>query len=149
MTMARIKAAFAAEESRKIGVRVRRKKVELAEQGKPSGGGIRAFGYNWPHRIKGTTDRYRRALTPMPSRTASTSLRPRPSGGPTSHLLDHDGTIQGVQREWTERGLATIRGRRSCGRHARLESSHHPSHPHGPLASQGYGRTIEQVVGKA
>ncbi len=31
-----------------------RKKVELAQRGLPAGGGTRAFGHNWPVRIKGT-----------------------------------------------------------------------------------------------
>lgn len=43
--VARIKAAVAAEEARKIGQRVRRKHLELAEAGRPSGGGTRPFGY--------------------------------------------------------------------------------------------------------
>ncbi len=58
MTMARVRSAFAAEESHKIGLRVMRKKQELGERGLPAGGGIRAFGYNWVHRIKGTNECY-------------------------------------------------------------------------------------------
>lgn len=44
MLVARIKGAVAAEEVRKTTARIRRKKLELAERGLPSGGG-RAFGY--------------------------------------------------------------------------------------------------------
>ena len=109
MLIARIKGAVAAEESRKIGVRVRRKKVELAEQGKPSGSGIRAFGYNWPHRIKGTTDRY---VEPDPNAEPYSIYEPEAKAirWAYDYLLNHDGTIQGIQREWTQRGLHTIRG---------------------------------------
>ena len=43
--VARIKGAVAAEEARKIGERVARKKRELAEAGRPPGGGLRPFGF--------------------------------------------------------------------------------------------------------
>lgn len=43
--VARIKGAVAAEEVRKIQHRTRRKKLEIAESGRPSGGGRRPFGF--------------------------------------------------------------------------------------------------------
>jgi site-specific DNA recombinase len=43
--MARIKGDFAAEETRKMSKRIRRKHLELAEAGKVSGGGHRPFGF--------------------------------------------------------------------------------------------------------
>lgn len=43
--VARIKGAVAAEEVRKIQARTRRKKLEIAEAGRPSGGGRRPFGF--------------------------------------------------------------------------------------------------------
>lgn len=43
--VARIRGAVAAEEVRKICQRTRRKKLEIAEAGRPSGGGRRPFGY--------------------------------------------------------------------------------------------------------
>jgi hypothetical protein len=46
MLVARIKAAVAAEEVRKIRQRVSDKKTELAERGMPAGGGMRAFGWS-------------------------------------------------------------------------------------------------------
>ena len=45
MLVARIKGAVASEEVRKATARIRRKKLELAERGLPSGGGGRPFGY--------------------------------------------------------------------------------------------------------
>lgn len=44
LMMARVKAVFAAEETRKMGKRIKAKKLELAEAGLPSGG-VRPFGY--------------------------------------------------------------------------------------------------------
>lgn len=49
MLVARIKGAVAAEESRKISQRIRRKKFELAERGLPAGGSSRPFGYEDDH----------------------------------------------------------------------------------------------------
>lgn len=46
LLIARIKAAVAAEEVRKMSKRIRAKKLELAEAGKPAGGGARRFGYS-------------------------------------------------------------------------------------------------------
>ena len=43
--VARVRAAVAAEEVRKIRARVRRKHLELAQAGKDTGGGTRPFGY--------------------------------------------------------------------------------------------------------
>ena len=45
LLVARIKGAFAAEEARKASQRGKRKKLELAERGMPSGGGFRPFGF--------------------------------------------------------------------------------------------------------
>ncbi len=49
--VATIIAAKDAEERRRIGELVKRKKLELAERGLPSGGGGRAFGYNQRKRM--------------------------------------------------------------------------------------------------
>ena len=109
MLVARIKGAVAAEESRKIGIRVKRKKVELAEQGKPAGGGVRAFGYNWVHRIKGTSER---TVEPDAEAEPYSIYEPekRAICWAYDHILNDGGTIAGVQREWISRGLLTIRG---------------------------------------
>lgn len=45
VTMSRVLVAFANKSSRDTARRVTRKHLELAEQGKPGGGGIRAYGY--------------------------------------------------------------------------------------------------------
>ncbi len=45
MLMARMLAAFAAMESDKKSQRLRRKALEIAESGRPGGGGLRPFGY--------------------------------------------------------------------------------------------------------
>jgi DNA invertase Pin-like site-specific DNA recombinase len=105
--VATIIAAKDAEYRRSVGELGRRKKVELAEQGKPSGGGIRAFGFNWPHG-KGT-DRY---VEPDPDAEPYSIYEPEAKAirWAYRHILDEDGTIKGVQREWTSRGLPTIRG---------------------------------------
>jgi site-specific DNA recombinase len=104
-------AAKDAEDRRLIGELVRRKKDELAEKGKPAGGGIRAFGYNWPHRIKGTGGR-ERYVEPDGEAEPYSVYEPeaRAIHWAYDHLLNGDGTIAGVQREWTDRGLSTIRG---------------------------------------
>ena len=101
MLVARIKGAVAAEESRKIGVRVRRKKVELAEKGKPAGGGVRAFGYNWPVRIKGTGGRERIVVPDGDAKPYSVyEPEARAIRWAYDHLLNEGGTIAGCQREW-------------------------------------------------
>ncbi len=45
ITTARLQCAFANQESRNTSRRVARKHLSLAQQGRPSGGGIRAYGY--------------------------------------------------------------------------------------------------------
>lgn len=52
LMVARIKAAVAAEEVRKIRQRVAAKKLERAEKGLPAGGGRRAFGWSCHPRVR-------------------------------------------------------------------------------------------------
>jgi hypothetical protein len=109
MVVARVKGAIAAAESRKTRQRVSRKKLELAENGKPAGGGILAFGYNWPVRIKGTTERI---VVPDGSAAEYSIYEPeaRAIRWAYDFLLNGGGIIAGCQREWIARGLPTIRG---------------------------------------
>jgi len=94
-----------------IGELSARKKQERAERGLPSGGGIRAFGYNWPHRVKGTGGR-ERYVEPDSEAEPYSIYEPEAAAirWAYTHILDEDGSISGVQREWISRDLPTVRG---------------------------------------
>ena len=111
MTITRVKSAFAADESRKIRLRVQRKKLELAQRGKPAGGGRRAFGYNWgPLRCQRQPNE--RVVVPDADAAEYSIYEPEASAirWAYNHLLNEGGAVAGCQREWIDRGLPTIRG---------------------------------------
>ena len=90
MLVARIKGAVAAEEARKTGQRMRRKKQELAERGLPSGGGRRAFGWE----RDGQTVRESEAA--LIREAAEVVLR--------------GGSLRGIATDWEARGVQTVGG---------------------------------------
>ena len=90
MLVARIKGAVAAEEARKTGQRMRRKKQELAERGLPSGGGRRAFGWE----RDGLTIRESEAV--LIREAAEVVLR--------------GGSLRGIAADWETRGVETVAG---------------------------------------
>lgn len=93
-----------------IGELVRRKKVELAEPGLPlvevSGisatTGLAAQGHRWPRTHRGARCRGQ-ALFHLPARGSGHSLGVQAPVG-------RGRSFAGVQREWTARGLSTIKG---------------------------------------
>jgi len=90
MLVARIKGAVAAEEARKTGQRMRRKKQELAERGLPSGGGRRAFGWE----RDGQTVRELEAA--LIREAAEVVLR--------------GGSLRGIATDWEARGVKSVGG---------------------------------------
>jgi len=90
LLVARIKGAVAAEEVRKTGQRIRRKKLELAESGAFSGG-ARPFGYE----ADGLTIRESEAAL---IREAA------------SRVLEGS-TIYSIRKDWNERGITTANGK--------------------------------------
>jgi site-specific DNA recombinase len=90
LLVARIKAAVAAEEARKIRVRVARKHLELAERGELSGGGTRPFGYLPDRR------------TVCPEEAALV----REAAG---RVLAGD-SVRSVALDWRARGVRTVTG---------------------------------------
>jgi DNA invertase Pin-like site-specific DNA recombinase len=95
MLVARVKGAVAAEEARKISRRVRRKQQELAERGKPAGGGTRPFGFE----KDGMTIRADEAAL---IREAADKLL----GG---------ASLYSVQQEWESDEVPTAKGTRADG----------------------------------
>jgi len=89
--VARIKGAVSADEIDNIRKRVRRKKLELAQEGKPSGGGSRPFGFD-PDKV--TVREPEAALI----REAA------------ERVLAGD-TLGGICADWTQRGVTTVTGR--------------------------------------
>lgn len=87
---ARIVGSVARHESEQKAERIRRKKAELAEAGKPSGGGARAFGYE------------RDGLTIVPSEAAMLEDAAR-------RLLSGEGQAS-ICRGWNEAGMLTGTG---------------------------------------
>lgn len=90
LMIARIKGAVAAEEVRKIRERTRRKKLEIAEAGRPSGGGRRPFGYESDRvtvredEAEAVRDAAHRVLAGEPLRAIARDWNaqgPRPVGG--------------------------------------------------------------------
>ena len=90
LLVARIKGAVAAEESRKIGQRIRRKHQELAEKGLYHGGGTRPFGFE----PDGITIREDEAE--LIREAAGRILK--------------GGSLYGIRKEWNERGVPTVTG---------------------------------------
>ncbi len=90
LLVARIKGAFAAEESRKASERGKRKKLELAERGLPSGGGNRPFGFG--------SDRVTHNLDEA---TLIREAADRVIGG---------ATLPEIVRDWRDRGLRSSTG---------------------------------------
>jgi DNA invertase Pin-like site-specific DNA recombinase len=91
LLVARIKGAVAAEESRKTGQRIRRKHQELAEKGLYHGGGARPFGFE----PDGVTIREDEAA--LIREAAGRILK--------------GGTLYGIRKDWTERGVPTVSGK--------------------------------------
>lgn len=87
---ARIRAAVDAEETRKMGERIRRKHVEIAEQGRLSGGGRRPFGYE-SDRITVRRDEAREVQWAARRILAGASLR-------------------SIAMEWNDRQVKTVTG---------------------------------------
>jgi len=90
LLVARIKGAVAAEEVRKTGQRIRRKKLEIAESGAFSGG-ARPFGYE----ADGMTVRGSEAAV---IREAA------------SRILEGS-TLYSIRKDWNERGITTAHGK--------------------------------------
>lgn len=90
LLVARIKGAFAAEESRKTSERGKRKQVELAERGLPTGGCKRPFGFQ-DDRI---THNFGEAAL---IREAADRVL-------------HGATLPAITRDWRERGLRSNTG---------------------------------------
>ena len=90
LLVARIKGAFAAEEARKASQRGKRKKLELAERGLPSGGGFRPFGFE-PNQITHNSEEADLV------REAS------------DRVLRGD-SMTGIVSDWKRRGLRTTAG---------------------------------------
>jgi site-specific DNA recombinase len=91
LLVARIKGAVAAEEARKTSQRIRRKQLELAEDGKPSGGGTRPFGFEH--------DRI------TVNETEAEHVREA-----ADHVLA-GGSLRSIKMDWTERGIPTVTGK--------------------------------------
>jgi DNA invertase Pin-like site-specific DNA recombinase len=109
MLVSTVIAAVDSEYRRGIGELMRRKHVELAERGLPSGG-VRTFGYNGPRRIKGTTtEKY---VEPDPTAEPYSIYEPEALAirWAYKYLLEEGGSLKGVQREWIDRGVPTVRG---------------------------------------
>ena len=92
LLVARIKGAVAAEEVRKLRERIRRKHLELAEQGKPSGGGTRKFGYELG----------REAVRPDEADAIREAV---------GRVLAGE-SVRSICVDWNERGLRTVTGAR-------------------------------------
>lgn len=88
--VARIKGAVAAEEVRKISQRTRRKKLEIAEAGRPSGGGRRPFGYE--------------ADFVTVNKTEAAAVRE------AAERVIAGESLNGIVRDWNERGPGTVYG---------------------------------------
>jgi DNA invertase Pin-like site-specific DNA recombinase len=88
--MARVLVAMAAKASDDSSRRIRRKALELAERGQPTGGGTRPFGYE--------ADR-RTVREPEAAHVREAARR----------LLAGE-TIRGILREWTAAGVPTVTG---------------------------------------
>ena len=95
----RVKAAIAAEESRKLSARIRSKHAELMEQGAPSGGG-RPFGLTTIKRD--ANGRTYRELVPDEAEAIRQAARDIIEGV----------SVKGVCRRWEAQGLRGTRGRR-------------------------------------
>jgi hypothetical protein len=90
MLVARVKGAVAAEEVRKTTARIRRKKLELAERGLPSGGGGRPFGYDFD------------AMTVMPVEAAMIRA--------AADKVLHGATLLSIRNEWRHSGVPPVGG---------------------------------------
>lgn len=90
--IARLKGDFAAEEARKIGKRLRRKHLELAEAGQLGGGGVRPFGFE-PDRV---------TIRPAEAELVREAAR---------RVLAGD-TLYAIITDWTARGVPTSTGAR-------------------------------------
>lgn len=93
ITMARIMVAVANKSSRDTSRRVARKQLEMAEQGVPSGGGIRTFGY----------DRTGMVVVEAEAEIVRELAR---------RILDEDenATLSELARDLTARGVPTVQG---------------------------------------
>lgn len=88
--VARIVGSVARKESEDKSRRLRRKHLELAEQGRPSGGGYRAFGYEADGRTLRTDE--------------AAEIR-----GAVARILAGD-SLRGIAHDWQERGVPTVSG---------------------------------------
>lgn len=91
ITMARIMVAVANKSSRDTGRRVSRKQLEMAEQGIPSGGGIRTFGY----------DRTGMRVVETEAEIVREMAR---------RIIEDGDTLTGLARDLTARGVPTVQG---------------------------------------
>lgn len=104
LMVARIKAAVAAEEVRKIRKRAARKHLELAEHGHRSGGGTRPFGWSCTRpgqcRLAGCSHDGRSLIPAEADLIRAAAAR----------ILAGD-SIRSVCADWTARGVATVTGK--------------------------------------
>lgn len=92
---ARVKGAFAAEEVRRMAKKVKRKKLEIAEDGREHGGGPRRFGYEYDPATKVTTV----------VETEAAMLRDA-----ADRILAGEST-HAICREWNALGFTTVQGK--------------------------------------
>jgi hypothetical protein len=100
-------AAVDAEYCHSVGELVTHKKQELAERGLPAGGGVRAVGYNGPHRAKGPGGR-ERDVEPDPASIPTSAMADTTAGLSTSPGADPAEYTTTLSPAWWESNAAAI-----------------------------------------